>query len=243
VGPESAGADPGPACYGRGGRDPTVTDANVVLGYLNPRALAGGTVPIDAEAARRAIAERIATPLGRDLVETAWGIHLVANTNMMRAVKAVTTNRGRDTRDFVMFAFGGSGGVHAASLARELRIGRIVVPPAAGVFSALGLLFADLELNESRACLRKLAALDQQEIDPTMSSPWGSPPASAETARRSASSASPICATRVKPSRSRFRCPTAPSTRALARSWRGASMPSTRCAMVIASPASTRTRW
>jgi N-methylhydantoinase A len=165
VGPESAGADPGPACYGRGGKEPTVTDANVVLGYLNPRALAGGTVPVDAEAARRAIAERVAGPLGRDLVETAWGIHLVANTNMMRAVKAVTTNRGRDTRDFVMFAFGGSGGVHAASLARELRIGRIVVPPAAGVFSALGLLFADLELNESRACLRKLAALSQDEID------------------------------------------------------------------------------
>jgi N-methylhydantoinase A len=165
VGPESAGADPGPACYGRGGREPTVTDANVVLGYLNPRALAGGTVPIDADAARRAIAERIAAPLGRDLVETAWGIHLVANTNMMRAVKAVTTNRGRDTRDFVMLAFGGSGGVHAASLARELRIARIVVPPAAGVFSALGLLFADLELNESRACLRKLAVLSQDEVD------------------------------------------------------------------------------
>ena len=117
------------------------------------------------QAARRAIADRIATPLGRDLVETAYGIHLVANTNMMRAVKAVTTNRGRDTRDFVMFAFGGSGGVHAASLARELRIARIVVPPAAGVFSALGLLFADLELNESRACLRRLAALSQDEMD------------------------------------------------------------------------------
>jgi len=165
VGPESAGADPGPACYGRGGKEATVTDANVVLGYLNPRTLAGGTVPIDAEAARRAIADKIATPLGRDLVETAYGIHLVANTNMMRAVKAVTTNRGRDTRDFVMFAFGGSGGVHAASLARELRIARIVVPPAAGVFSALGLLFADLELNESRACLRRLAALSQDEMD------------------------------------------------------------------------------
>src|SRR5262245_3947742 len=156
VGPESAGAVPGPACYGRGGTEPTITDADVVLGYLNPKALAGGSVPIDADAALKAIRERIATPLGRELVETAYGIHLVANTNMMRALKAVSTNRGRDTRDFVMFAFGGLGGVHAASLARELRIGRIVVPPAAGVFSALGLLFADLELNECRACLRGL---------------------------------------------------------------------------------------
>jgi N-methylhydantoinase A len=167
VGPESSGANPGPACYGRGGKDPTVTDANVVLGYLNPLALAGGSVPINPEAARKAIEERIAAPIGRDVVETAYGIHLVANANMMRAVKAVTTNRGRDTRDFVMFAFGGSGGMHAAALARELRIGRIVVPPAAGVFSALGLLFADLELNESRACLRRLEALSREEMERT----------------------------------------------------------------------------
>jgi N-methylhydantoinase A len=163
VGPESAGADPGPACYGRGGREPTVTDANVLLGYLNPQALAGGSVPIDLDAARKVVGGGVAVPLRRDLIETAYGIHLVANTNMMRAVKAVTTNRGRDTRDFVMFAFGGLGGVHAASLARDLRISRIVVPPAAGVFSALGLLFANLELNESRACLRRLDALSHDE--------------------------------------------------------------------------------
>jgi N-methylhydantoinase A len=165
VGPESAGAVPGPACYGLGGTQPTITDANVVLGYLNPKALAGGSVPIDAEAAQQAIREQIATPLGRELIETAYGIHLLANINMMRALKAVSTNRGRDTRDFVMFAFGGLGGVHAASLARELRIGRIVVPPAAGVFSALGLLFADLELNECHACLRGLDALSPQEME------------------------------------------------------------------------------
>ena len=165
VGPQSAGADPGPACYGRGGREPTVTDANVLLGYLNPQALAGGSVPIDIDAAREAVCDRIAGPLGRDLVETAYGIHLVANTNMMRALKAVTTNRGRDTRDFVMFAFGGLGGVHAASLARTLRVRRIVVPPAAGVFSALGLLFADIELNESRACLRRLETLSHEEAE------------------------------------------------------------------------------
>ena len=159
VGPDSAGAQPGPVCYGQGGESPTVTDANVVLGYLNPASLAGGTVPIDAEAARVALESQIASPLGRDVTETAYGVHLVANTNMMRAVKAVTTNRGRDTRDFVMFAFGGSGGVHAASLARELRIREVIVPNAAGVFSALGLLFADPELNESRFFLQPLAAL------------------------------------------------------------------------------------
>ena len=165
VGPDSAGAQPGPVCYGQGGSAPTVTDANVVLGYLNPVALAGGTVPIDAAAARQAVNEQVAVPLGRDLMETAFGIHLVANTNMMRAVKAVTTNRGRDTRDFVMFAFGGSGGVHAATLARELRIAQVVIPAAAGVFSALGLLFADSELNESHSFLRPLAAINNAEAD------------------------------------------------------------------------------
>ena len=159
VGPDSAGASPGPVCYGLGGEAPTVTDANVVLGYLNPASLAGGTVPIDAGAARDALQRGVSGPLGRGLIETAYGVHLVANTNMMRAVKAVTTNRGRDTRDFVMFAFGGSGGVHAVSLARELRIKQVVVPPAAGVFSALGLLYADPELNESRSFLRPLADL------------------------------------------------------------------------------------
>ena len=165
VGPDSAGAQPGPACYSQGGSAPTVTDANVVLGYLNPVALAGGSVPIDADAARQAVREYVAEPLGREVMESAFGIHLVANTNMMRAVKAVTTNRGRDTRDFVMFAFGGSGGVHAATLARELRIAQVVIPAAAGVFSALGLLFADSELNESRSFLRPLAAITTPEAE------------------------------------------------------------------------------
>ena len=149
VGPESAGAAPGPACYGLGSEDPTVTDANVVLGYLNPHALAGGSVPVDAALARDAIEARIARPLGRDVIETAYGIHTIANANMMKAVKAVTTNRGRDPRDFALLAFGGSGGVHAVDLARVLQIGRVILPPAAGVFSAVGLLFSKLELNET----------------------------------------------------------------------------------------------
>lgn len=156
VGPHSAGAVPGPACYGRGGKAPTVTDANVVLGYLNPAALAGGTVPIDAELSRRVTAEGVAGPLGLDLLAAAHGIHEVVTTVMMRAVKTVTTYRGRDPRDFSIFAFGGNGGIHAAALARGLGIARVILPPGAGVFSALGLLFADIETNLSAAFLKRL---------------------------------------------------------------------------------------
>jgi N-methylhydantoinase A len=173
VGPESAGAMPGPACYAKGGAEATVTDANVVLGYLSPHGLAGGTVPIDCELARSAI-RRIADRLGLGLMEGAYGIHRLANTTMMRAVKAVSTYRGRDPRDFTLFAFGGNGGIHASSLARDLRIRQVLVPPAAGVFSAVGLLCADREAVRSVAFLRPLetasvahalercAALEQQ---------------------------------------------------------------------------------
>jgi len=156
VGPESAGAVPGPACYDLGGDEPTVSDANVVLGYLNPEALAGGTVPIRAELSRHAIERRIARPLGREVLETAFGIHTVANATMMRAVKGVTTYRGRDPRTFSLFAFGGNGGVHGVDLARVLQIGEVIVPPAAGVFSAVGLLYARQELNLSKAFLHLL---------------------------------------------------------------------------------------
>jgi N-methylhydantoinase A len=157
VGPESAGAQPGPACYAQGGTEATVTDANVVLGYLNPHALAGGSVPIDAELARAAVS-RITAPLGLGLLEGAYGIHRLANTLMTRAVKAVSTHRGRDPREFSLYAFGGNGGIHAANLARELDITRILIPPAAGVFSAVGLLCADREASRSVAFLQTLAA-------------------------------------------------------------------------------------
>jgi N-methylhydantoinase A len=141
IGPQSAGAIPGPACYGKGNIEPTVTDANVVLGYLNPMALVGGSVPINAEKSHRAVA-KVAKALTCDLLVAAYGIHAVANANMMRVVKAVTTYRGRDPRDFSLFAYGGNGGVHAVELARVLQIRRVVVPPGAGVFSAIGLLFS-----------------------------------------------------------------------------------------------------
>lgn len=155
VGPESAGAVPGPACYAKGGLEPTVTDASVVLGYLNPDALAGGTVPISSALAREALL-RIADRLGADVLELAYGIHRIANATMMRAVKAVSTYRGRDPRDFNLFAFGGNGGIHAAALATELQMQKVIVPPAAGVFSAVGLLCADHEAVRSIAFLRPL---------------------------------------------------------------------------------------
>jgi N-methylhydantoinase A len=165
VGPKSSGADPGPVCYNLGGKAATTTDANVVLGYLNPKSLAGGAVPINAEMARAVIQGEVANPLGQGLYEAAFGIHTVSNANMMRAIKAVSTYRGRDPRDFVMFAFGGSGGVHAVELARELHIKRVVVPQVAGVFSALGLLVANIELGLSKAYLRKTSDILPEEIN------------------------------------------------------------------------------
>ena len=164
IGPESAGAVPGPVCYDNGGTEPTVTDANVVLGYLNPTALAGGSVRIDADKARAALARRVGQAHGGDLLQTAHGIHTIANASMVRAVKAVSTYRGRDPREFVLFAFGGSGGVHAAELARALQIQRVVVPMAAGVFSALGLLVANTELGVSGGFLRMVDEISPDEI-------------------------------------------------------------------------------
>ncbi|NDW33088.1 hydantoinase/oxoprolinase family protein [Yangia sp. PrR007] len=158
VGPQSAGSSPGPLCYDQGGTAATVTDANVTLGYLNQDALAGGTVPIRAAASRAAFETEIAPHLGCDAHEAAFGVHKLANVTMMRAVKAVSTYRGRDPRDFTLFCFGGNGGVHGAMIARELEMTRVVVPPAAGVYSAVGLLFADLEATRARAFLGLLDA-------------------------------------------------------------------------------------
>jgi N-methylhydantoinase A len=160
VGPESAGAAPGPACYRMGGEQPTVTDANVVLGYLNPGYLCGGELKLDAELARRAISDHIASPLGLSLLEAAEGIHRIANATMQRAIRSVSIERGRDPRDFALIAFGGSGPVHAAGIASDLDISRIVVPPHPGLFSALGLLAADVEQLYTRSVLTDLLRLD-----------------------------------------------------------------------------------
>ena len=164
VGPKSAGAVPGPMCYDAGGEQPTVTDANVVLGYLNQTALAGGAIRLNADRARAGLQQKIARPLGLSVLDAAYGVHRLANATMMRAVKTVSTYRGRDPRDFTLFAFGGNGGIHAAELAREMQIRRILVPPAAGVFSAVGLLFADFEIAQSQAFLRSVAGASPAAI-------------------------------------------------------------------------------
>ena len=165
VGPDSAGAVPGPACYAAGGVEPTITDANVVLGYVSQTALAGGTVPIDAELSRRSVAEKIADPLGLELQQAAHGIHMVANATMVRAIKGVTTYRGRDPRDFSIFAFGGNGGVHGVGIARSLEIRRVLVPPAAGVFSAVGLLVAKHSVTLTGAFSGELTSSTVEDVN------------------------------------------------------------------------------
>jgi N-methylhydantoinase A len=142
VGPESAGGDPGPACYGRGTQQPTVTDANMVLGFLNPHSLAGGSLSVNAALSKRAVEERVAHPLQLSVDDAAHGIRQVANVNMARAIRAVTIERGKDPRDMVLMAFGGGGPLHAVDVARLLGIRRVLITPVSGVFSAAGMLAA-----------------------------------------------------------------------------------------------------
>jgi N-methylhydantoinase A len=158
VGPESAGADPGPVCYGRGGTEPTVTDANVVLGYINPDYFNGGAMRLDAQAAATAIARRIGDPLGLSVGEAAWGIATIANSNMERAMRIVSVERGRDPRRYGLVAFGGAGPLHAGRLARALATPRIVVPYGAGVGSAIGMLEANSRLDASLTRVFTLSA-------------------------------------------------------------------------------------
>jgi len=165
VGPDSAGAAPGPACYDRGGSVPTVTDANVVLGFINPDALAGGGLPIRRMLAVQAIDNAIARPLNLSIEEAAWGVHRVANAAMARALRAVSTERGRDPRELSIFAFGGNGPVHAATLARLLDIRKILVPPLPGLFSALGMLFPQTEHHYVRTHKRHLDELDTDALE------------------------------------------------------------------------------
>jgi N-methylhydantoinase A len=165
VGPESAGAQPGPACYGLGGTDPTVTDANLVLGRLGADRFLGGEMTLDAAAAERALLTRVAEPLGLDPTRAADGILRIAVTAMSYAVKGVTTERGLDVGDFALVAYGGAGPLHAVAVARELGIRTVIVPGGPGVFSALGMLFADLRYDFVRTWLTRLddASFDELE--------------------------------------------------------------------------------
>ncbi len=157
VGPESAGAQPGPACYGLGGVEPTVTDANLILGRLAVDRFLGGEMPLDLDAARRALDVRVAGPLGLDLTEAADGILRIATTKMSHMVRWVTTERGLDAADFSLVAYGGAGPLHAAMVARELRIARVVIPRAPGHFSAYGMLVADLRRDFVKTWFTPLA--------------------------------------------------------------------------------------
>ena len=165
VGPHSAGAVPGPVCYNTGGNNPTVTDANVVLGYLNPKYLLGGSFPIDSDKAKAAIEEKVARPSGMSVIDAAWGIHVLVNSNMGRALRAVSSERGRDPRRFSMMAFGGGGPIHASGLADALGISRIIIPPSPGVFSAFGLLFADVEHHFVRTYFKTFEEINIEEIN------------------------------------------------------------------------------
>ena len=200
AGPRSAGASPGPACYGLGGEAPTVTDANVVLGYLNPSFLCGGEVKIDAGRSRGAIESKIAGPLGLALEHAAWAARQVAVANMIRAIRAVSSERGRDPRSYVLFAFGGNGALFAAGMAAELGMKRVIVPPAAGLFSAFGLLHADIEHHFSRTVRRLLRDSDPEGwrrcIVSSRSSPMRSSHRKGSTRGGAGASAARCCTTR-----------------------------------------------
>ena len=165
VGPDSAGAEPGPACYGLGGTEPTVTDVDLVLGYLDPDYFLGGRLKIDLEAARRAIRERIADPLGLSLEEAAWGIHQIVNESMANAARIHTLERGKDPHRFPVFAFGGAGPVHGFRIAKALGSPALIVPFGAGVMSAVGFLTAPLAFDFVRSWPGRIASLDWQEAN------------------------------------------------------------------------------
>jgi N-methylhydantoinase A len=164
VGPQSAGGWPGPICYGWGGREPTVTDANLVLGRLNPKRFLGGEMPLDAEAARRGIEERVARPQGMDALEAARGIVDIAIAKMALAVRGVSVERGFDPREFALVAFGGAGPLHACAIARELHVPRVIVPLFPAHFSAVGMLTADLRHDYVRTYYRPLEQASSQEL-------------------------------------------------------------------------------
>ena len=178
-GPESAGADPGPACYGGGGTLPTVTDADLVLGYLDPGFFLGGEMTLDVEAARAAIREHIAEPLGLTVEEAAWGIHRLVNEDMASAARVHAAERGHDATGLPLFAFGGAGPVHAFGVGAALGTTTVIVPAAAGVMSAVGVLAAPLATDVVRSRLRAGGRRDARRGSSRCS------PSSSRRARRS----------------------------------------------------------
>lgn len=165
VGPQSAGSMPGPVCYGRGGEEPTVTDANLLLGRLDENNFLGGEMPLYSDLARQAMEAKIALPLGIDATRAADGILRIAVTQMSHAVKAVTTERGLDAGSFTMVVYGGAGPLHASAIARELGIRKVLIPHAPGYFSAYGMLFSDLRYDYVRSVFRRLDGMSFEDIE------------------------------------------------------------------------------
>lgn len=165
VGPESAGSTPGPVCYGRGGDRPTVTDADLLIGYLGAERFWGGRLRLDEDAAREAFRRHVAEPLGVDVVRAAYGVHQVVNANMVDAIREVSVRRGHDPRRFVLVAAGGAGPIHACAIARELDIGLVLVPREASVMCAAGQLLSDLRHDFVRSCVMSLDRLDQDAVE------------------------------------------------------------------------------
>lgn len=165
VGPESAGADPGPVCYGRGGTRPTITDANLVLGRLNPDYFLGGEIQLEVAAARQAIEKHCADPLGMEIVEAAHGIVEIANAAMVNALRLVSVQRGYDPRDFVLVSFGGAGPVHANRLAAEMEIPVTLIPRSPGTASAMGLLVTDLKHDYTNTHIQRIDELDLDAME------------------------------------------------------------------------------
>ncbi|MBO0755022.1 MAG: hydantoinase/oxoprolinase family protein, partial [Bradyrhizobiaceae bacterium] len=161
VGPKSAGADPGPACYGKGAADPVVTDADLVLGRINPDRFLNGGMKLDIVAARTALYEKVGRPLGLSIEEAALGIATIADSAMSLAVRAASVNKGVDPRDTTMIAFGGAGPVHAVSIARQIFIPRVIVPKVPGTFSALGMLMASWRQDFVRTFIGRIGSLDE----------------------------------------------------------------------------------
>ncbi|HEY1610789.1 MAG TPA: hydantoinase/oxoprolinase family protein, partial [Paraburkholderia sp.] len=164
IGPESAGADPGPACYGRGGTRPTVTDCNLVLGYIDPDNFLGGEFQLDAQAAWRVVEDVLAKPLGMSVPEAAQVVRSVANALMAQAIRIMTVERGYDPREFSYICYGGAGPVHAVDLAEQMGIRRVVIPPLPGLFSAFGMTVADQQYDYQSPVESDLAQIDDERL-------------------------------------------------------------------------------
>ncbi len=206
VGPQSAGSTPGPVCYGRGGLEPTITDANLVLGRLNPANFLGGEMRLDVNAAQSAIAERIATPLGyggeSGMIQMADGMIAIATVIMSGAIRKISVEHGLDPRDFILFSYGGGGPLHASALAHELSIPTVVIPPEPGNFSAIGMLLADARIDTSKTFV---GVLDDKSV-PNMAETFATLEKEAAGSARAASSAPAMCFSNGTP-----RCVTAAS--------------------------------